>query len=161
VQALAAFESGLKLDANSKEVADRVDQLKERIAAAQVRMRMQHTAHPQAGLTALVVACLCCSARLVLRPNMCAPKCCASPCLFSCMAQAKEARKARRAQQQDATRGSSRDQGMPGELPAPDGWALGLTQAQQQEWLVDCYRMRVDDDYAWGGCHLHGEVHLI
>jgi len=23
-------------------------------------------------------------------------------------------------------------------------------------WLVDCYRLRVDDDYVWGGCHLHG-----
>jgi hypothetical protein len=52
VQALAAFESGLKLDPNSKEVADRVDQLKERIAAAQVRTRCQHTAHPKAGMTA-------------------------------------------------------------------------------------------------------------
>jgi hypothetical protein len=50
---------------------------------------------------------------------------------------------------------------MPGNLPAPDGWARGLAKAQQLEWLVDCYRMRVDDDYAWGGSHLHGELHWL
>ncbi|KAF6261090.1 hypothetical protein COO60DRAFT_1682349 [Scenedesmus sp. NREL 46B-D3] len=41
----------------------------------------------------------------------------------------------------------------------PAAWADGLTPAQQTEWLVDCYRMRVDDDYCQGGCltcYLHG-----
>ncbi|KAL4447812.1 hypothetical protein ABPG75_005031 [Micractinium tetrahymenae] len=38
----------------------------------------------------------------------------------------------------------------------PDGWARGLTLAEQYEWLVDCYRMRVDDDMYWGAGKLHG-----
>ena len=33
----------------------------------------------------------------------------------------------------------------------PSGWAVGLDPKKQREWLVDCYRMRLDDDYAWGG----------
>ena len=33
--------------------------------------------------------------------------------------------------------------------PGPASWANGLSPAKQAEWLVDCYRMRVD--YAWGG----------
>jgi len=36
------------------------------------------------------------------------------------------------------------------------GWATGLTQKDQYEWFSNCYQMRCDDDYAWGGCHLHG-----
>lgn len=28
----------------------------------------------------------------------------------------------------------------------PDGWAAGLSEREKYEWLVDCYRMRVDDD---------------
>lgn len=35
-------------------------------------------------------------------------------------------------------------------------WAKGLAPAQAYEWLVDCYRMRLDDDYVWGGCNLRG-----
>jgi hypothetical protein len=35
-------------------------------------------------------------------------------------------------------------------LPAPDAWAAGLSAEQQLEWIIDCYRMRVDDD-AMGG----------
>ena len=38
----------------------------------------------------------------------------------------------------------------------PSVWARGLSQGKQYEWLVDCYRMRVDDDYALGGGNLHG-----
>jgi hypothetical protein len=57
VKALAAFESGLKLDPDSKEMADRVEQLKERIAAAQVRC--QHTTHAQTACSTR----LCCLAR--------------------------------------------------------------------------------------------------
>ena len=33
-------------------------------------------------------------------------------------------------------------------------WAEGLENPY--EWLVDCYRMRVDDDYVWGSGFLHG-----
>ena len=33
----------------------------------------------------------------------------------------------------------------------PSGWAVGLDPKKQREWLLDCYRMRLDDDYAWGG----------
>lgn len=40
--------------------------------------------------------------------------------------------------------------------PDPSDWARGLPPAKQAEWLVDCYRMRVDDDYCWGGGYLHG-----
>ncbi|KXZ55029.1 hypothetical protein GPECTOR_3g190 [Gonium pectorale] len=43
-----------------------------------------------------------------------------------------------------------------GGMMDPASWAVGLPPAQQAEWFVDCYRMRVDDDYAWGGCNLHG-----
>jgi len=33
----------------------------------------------------------------------------------------------------------------------PSSWSVGLTSSQQQEWLVDCYRLRVDDEYVWSG----------
>lgn len=42
---------------------------------------------------------------------------------------------------------------VPGSVPAfgrNPAWADGLGEGKY-EWLVDCYRMRVDDDYAWGG----------
>ena len=38
-------------------------------------------------------------------------------------------------------------------------WAHGLGVAQQHEWLLDCYRMRVDDDMCWGGGQLRGAHH--
>jgi hypothetical protein len=40
--------------------------------------------------------------------------------------------------------------------PPASQWAKGTSEGEQHEWLVDCYRMRVDDDYAWGGGYLHG-----
>ena len=42
--------------------------------------------------------------------------------------------------------------------PAEDktAWSRGMSAAERGEWLVDCYRMRVDDDYVWGGGKLHG-----
>ena len=52
----------------------------------------------------------------------------------------------------DADAGESTSQAV-GEAAA---WASGLRTAERYEWLVDCYRMRVDDDYALGGCNLHG-----
>jgi len=30
-------------------------------------------------------------------------------------------------------------------------WAVGLSQEKQREWLVDCYRMRLDDEYVCRG----------
>lgn len=40
-----------------------------------------------------------------------------------------------------------------GGLPAPSSWAIGLSPAEQHEWLIDCYRMRVDDMMHYGmGC---------
>eukprot|EP00962_Isochrysis_galbana_P054609 scaffold26215_cov107-Isochrysis_galbana.AAC.6 len=39
---------------------------------------------------------------------------------------------------------------------APDSWANGLARKARHDWFIDCYRMRLDDDYAWGGCYLHG-----
>ena len=41
-------------------------------------------------------------------------------------------------------------------LPQTAQWASGLGAGQRVEWLVDCYRLRVDDDYCWGGGNLHG-----
>ena len=36
-------------------------------------------------------------------------------------------------------------------MPSPSSWAFGLDAEMQREWLVDCYRMRLDDEYAWQG----------
>ncbi|CAD7947496.1 unnamed protein product [Amoebophrya sp. A25] len=41
-------------------------------------------------------------------------------------------------------------------MPGRGDWSRGLTAKEVPEWFVDCYRMRVDDDYAWGGGNLHG-----
>lgn len=38
----------------------------------------------------------------------------------------------------------------------PSHWAKGLSTKDQYEWFSNCYQMRCDDDYAWGGCNLHG-----
>ena len=35
--------------------------------------------------------------------------------------------------------------------PGPAEWAYALTPEEQFEWLVDCYRLRIDDEYAWSG----------
>jgi hypothetical protein len=35
--------------------------------------------------------------------------------------------------------------------PPPTQWAAGLSPKKQHVWLVDCYRMRVDDDMVYGG----------
>lgn len=34
-------------------------------------------------------------------------------------------------------------------------WSKHLGK-KKYSWLVDCYRLRMDDDYAWGDCNLHG-----
>ncbi|KAH3745312.1 hypothetical protein Pelo_13314 [Pelomyxa schiedti] len=43
---------------------------------------------------------------------------------------------------------------------APDGvasqWMTGVVEHKRHEWLVDCYRTRVDDDYNLGGSNSHG-----
>ena len=39
---------------------------------------------------------------------------------------------------------------------SPSDWARGLSQKDQYEWFSNCYQMRCDDDYQWGGCNLHG-----
>jgi len=33
----------------------------------------------------------------------------------------------------------------------PSSWSEGLTGSQQQEWLVDCFRLRVNDECTWAG----------
>jgi len=38
----------------------------------------------------------------------------------------------------------------------PAAWRTGLSQEEAYEWLCNCYQMRCDDDYCWGGCYLHG-----
>lgn len=35
--------------------------------------------------------------------------------------------------------------------PGPAEWAHDLSAAEQREWLVDCYRMRVDDEMVYTG----------
>jgi len=35
-------------------------------------------------------------------------------------------------------------------------WAQGLHGPAKYEWLVDCYRMRADDDVVWGSGYAHG-----
>ena len=35
-------------------------------------------------------------------------------------------------------------------------WSKGLPQIAKYEWFFDCYRMRIDDDYAIGGGNLRG-----
>jgi len=46
--------------------------------------------------------------------------------------------------------------GAPGVLPSNNAWAQGFPTADQYEWLSNCYQMRCDDDYQWGGGYLHG-----
>lgn len=41
--------------------------------------------------------------------------------------------------------------------PLFNQWASGLSEAKRYEWLVDCYRMRVDDDLIWDN-YSHGIV---
>eukprot|EP01059_Diplonema_ambulator_P012447 TRINITY_DN22776_c0_g1_i1.p1 TRINITY_DN22776_c0_g1~~TRINITY_DN22776_c0_g1_i1.p1 ORF type:complete len:784 (+),score=138.48 TRINITY_DN22776_c0_g1_i1:165-2354(+) len=36
-------------------------------------------------------------------------------------------------------------------LDDPASWANGLNEEEQMEWLVDCYRMRLDDEYVYRG----------
>ena len=38
----------------------------------------------------------------------------------------------------------------------PSSWSKGLSKKDQYEWLCNCYQMRCDDDYVYGGCNLHG-----
>jgi tetratricopeptide (TPR) repeat protein len=38
----------------------------------------------------------------------------------------------------------------------PQAWAKGLSKAERHGWFIDCYRMRLDDDFTWGDCYLHG-----
>ena len=35
-------------------------------------------------------------------------------------------------------------------------WAAGFAPPDVYEWFSNCYMMRCDDDYAWGGGNLHG-----
>lgn len=42
------------------------------------------------------------------------------------------------------------------ELATPSAWRAGLDDERAYEWIVDCYRMRVDDDMTLGGGCMHG-----
>ena len=46
--------------------------------------------------------------------------------------------------------------GMTGDSSGRSTWANGLSTADQYEWFSNCYQMRCDDDYTWGGGDLHG-----
>lgn len=35
-------------------------------------------------------------------------------------------------------------------------WVNNLSNDDRYEWLCNCYQLRCDDDYAYGGCSLHG-----
>lgn len=45
----------------------------------------------------------------------------------------------------------------------PDRWAAGLSLDAQAEWLCDCYRLRMDDDYVRAAHHtkLHSASKLL
>lgn len=44
-----------------------------------------------------------------------------------------------------------------GLIDAAEGrWHEHVPQQFQYEWFTNCYQLRCDDDYAWGGCNLHG-----
>jgi len=40
--------------------------------------------------------------------------------------------------------------------PGANDWPAGLSKSERYEWLCDAYRLRLDDDYVYGGCYLHG-----
>lgn len=42
------------------------------------------------------------------------------------------------------------------ELSQRQAWAKGLVPPDMYEWFSNCYTMRCDDDYVWGGGNLHG-----
>ena len=42
------------------------------------------------------------------------------------------------------------------ELAYRQKWAAGFTPPDVYEWFSNCYMMRCDDDYVWGGGDLHG-----
>lgn len=69
-----------------------------------------------------------------------------------------EMRKAFESDQEDASRKdpSRNVEDLVQTLSDKTSWFSNLTEKERYEWLVDCYRMRVDDDYTWGGGHLHG-----
>eukprot|EP00475_Leptophrys_vorax_P027071 TRINITY_DN3856_c0_g1_i1.p1 TRINITY_DN3856_c0_g1~~TRINITY_DN3856_c0_g1_i1.p1 ORF type:complete len:255 (-),score=53.39 TRINITY_DN3856_c0_g1_i1:162-926(-) len=54
-----------------------------------------------------------------------------------------------------AQRHSAASQAFPADMPHVDNasWAKGLDKDAAAEWFVDCYRMRVDDEYTWLGNH--------
>ena len=54
------------------------------------------------------------------------------------------------------TRGVQTMRANPSAADDPASWANGLSQKDQYEWFSNCYQMRCDDDYAWGGGYLHG-----
>lgn len=35
-------------------------------------------------------------------------------------------------------------------------WYKRVPKSKREEWLINCYRMRVDDDNRWGGGYMHG-----
>ncbi len=39
---------------------------------------------------------------------------------------------------------------------SPYAWSVGLSPPDLYEWITNCYQLRCDDDYVWGGCYLHG-----
>lgn len=47
-------------------------------------------------------------------------------------------------------------------LPDNKNWAKGLSTTDQYEWFSNCYQMRCDDDYAYGGCKLYSDrMHFV
>ena len=51
---------------------------------------------------------------------------------------------------------AKKDRGKGKALSKEQAWSDGLTAPDLYEWFANCYQMRCDDDYAWGGCYLHG-----
>lgn len=54
-------------------------------------------------------------------------------------------------QQPQSQPSSSLPSGKPNFLDNPSWWTQAIPPQKQHEWLVDCYRMRLDDEYAYSG----------
>jgi hypothetical protein len=65
---------------------------------------------------------------------------------MQCVVQARQQQMAAR-QRRGARHSRRAEQGE----PSPSAWAAGLNPSEQHEWLVDCYRIRVDDTMVYGG----------
>lgn len=173
LQALQALREGLQLNPDSKELNDKVRALESACARPGDRPRcgVAGRAWPcGAGLSGRQEAAAVgehtqrkrschLRARLAIAPFLPHATLLANATAVCSPARRPQAQAEAQAQAERARAGPSRPfaaQAAGLRMSGPDSWAQGLREAQQYEWLADCYRMRVDNDYAWGGGYLHG-----